>query len=251
MGPRYSRSFAIGSRSRGTGATSESPSASPHAVERLARAQPLRRLFGARARLLLRAQRRGAHEHLLHEQPLGVREVVAVLLVERAHFAVARLDAVRLGHHELDHGRDDVAAHAAVAAREAELEAALDEQLLVEHPIEHVSALFGPDRVAAVGGERRDGAVVLLEPDHRAVHGSRRVRGQRAIALAREQQSQRRAADPAAAPSASQSTARGDAVHCAELARRCTHPRASRHRARPSAQRASGAAPACAHREST
>ena len=166
-----------------------------HALERLPAAQARRRLLGARARLVLRAQRRGAHEHLLHEQPLGAREVVAVLLEERAHFLVAGITAVGLRHHEVDHGRDDVAAHAAVVAREAELEPALHEQLFVDQPVEHVAALVGADRLAAVRRERRGRAVVLLEPDHRAVHRSRRVGGQRAIALAREQQAHGRARD--------------------------------------------------------
>ena len=87
-----------------------------------------------------------------------MREVVAVLVVECAHVVVAGL-RVRLGNDQLDHRRYDVAAHAPVAAREPELEPALHEQLLFDHAVEHVLALGGADRLAAIRGERGHRAV--------------------------------------------------------------------------------------------
>src|SRR5438094_137096 len=84
-----------------------------------------------RSRRGLLGRRRRPAPHLPHAEPARTPERVRALDRERLELALAWL-AVGLGHHGVDDGGGQVLPHARIAAREPELETALDEQLLVD-----------------------------------------------------------------------------------------------------------------------
>ena len=113
---------------------------------------------------------RRAHEDLLDARAARHGEEGAVLGEERRHFLGARLALRGLARHCLDHRRDELRAHAAVLARETELERALHQQLFVDEAIEHVALLARAEGVAAIRGERLERALVVGAAYERSVH---------------------------------------------------------------------------------
>ena len=92
-------------------------------------------------------------------------------IVERLQLGAGGLGRVRRRAEEADRRPRQLGTHQAIAAREAELEGALHEQLLVDQPVEDAAAVVLAGRIASVGGERGERARVIVGAHELAVHG--------------------------------------------------------------------------------
>ena len=94
---------------------------------------------------------------------------------------------------------------------EPELETALDQQLLFEHAVQDVAPLLLAERLAAIGCQRLDRALILLEAHQLAVDARHRAVGQPESPGASSRISPPAAAtSPTTAPIASQTSPRFD-----------------------------------------
>ena len=114
----------------------------------------------ARAHGLVGARR--SEEDLLDPHAAGPPEELGVLGIKDRDLVVARLLA-RRGQDRADHRRGELGAHAPVAARQAEGQAVLHQQLLLDQAVEHAAAeCLADGAVAPVGphvGDAEQGTV--------------------------------------------------------------------------------------------
>jgi hypothetical protein len=119
-----------------------------------------------------------AEEDLADVQSARRGEEVRVLFVEGEQLALARLDLLGVVDDRLDHRRGEVGPNAPVDIDQPELDRALDQQLLVDHAIEHVAPQLRVDGLAPVALEAGDQTFVVLEPDERIADARDRAVGQ-------------------------------------------------------------------------
>ncbi len=137
--------------------------------ERFARSQASRRVGRSLPGLVLSSRRFAAHPELAHVQARRLSEPLGVFGVECAQLVVARLPEIGgIGHRGEQHGHE-LASNHAVALRQSELESALDQQLLVDQPLENEASLAVAHGIAPIAGERRERALVVRRPQRRAV----------------------------------------------------------------------------------
>ena len=175
VGPTYSRSLAGGSSASGMRRDLRVAELGAHPLERLAGQQPLLRLAGARQARGLVARASHAEEDLPRPHAAGLREEAGLLPIEAAQLVVLGLFVLRLDHDRLDHGLRDVRADAAIALDQAELDAALHEQLLLDHAVEHAPPQLGRGGLARIALDALDQPLVVVDVEQRAVHGGDRT----------------------------------------------------------------------------
>ena len=124
------------------------------------------------------ALRVAPHEEPSHPKAPAARKVVALLLVEALDLCLVGRIALGLGDDGLDDGRHDVPAHAAVVARQSQLEAPLHEQLLVDQAVQYVAPLLGAQGLAAIARQGLQCALVFVRTQDLAVHRGHRALGQ-------------------------------------------------------------------------
>src|SRR5439155_10037880 len=132
---------------------------------------------GPRARLGARGIGGGvrAAPELPDAQASGLREEVALAPVERLEVRVRRRSVLVLGDDGVDHRRGEVAPDPRVLTGEAQLEPALDEQLLVDQAIEDEATVRRLCAAAPVALEGVERARVVVGAEERAVHARDRA----------------------------------------------------------------------------